>query len=84
MVPAEGGGVAVPVYEYVCQDCGSRFDALRPMRDADAPIACHECESEHTSRALSVFFAQSDGRTVAGRDGGCASCAGGSCATCRN
>src|SRR3990172_360068 len=52
----------MPIYEYVCLDCREQFDALRPMGDADAPIACVECESEHTSRTISVFFAQSGGR----------------------
>ncbi len=74
----------MPVYEYVCLDCGTRFDALRPMRQADAPIACHDCESEHTSRTLSVFFATSDGRSIRAGSGGCTSCSGGSCASCRN
>jgi putative FmdB family regulatory protein len=73
----------MPIYEYVCLDCGTRFDALRPMRDADAPIACKECKSECTTRQLSVFFAQSGGRAVAGSNGGgCAGCSGGSCSHC--
>ena len=74
----------MPIYEYVCQDCGARFDVLRSMREADAPVNCKQCESDHTSRALSVFFAQSGGRTVtvSNGGGGCAGCAGGSCASC--
>jgi len=74
----------MPIYEYVCLDCRDRFDALRTMREADAPIACEGCGSEHTSRLISVFFAQSEGRVVAGAGGGCACCSGGSCATCAN
>ena len=74
----------MPIYEYVCLDCRDRFDALRTMREADAPIACAQCGSEHTSRLISVFFAQSEGRVVAGAGGGCACCSGGSCATCAN
>ncbi len=72
------------IYEYVCLDCGNKFEIIRPMRDADTPIACQKCESEHTSRKLAVFFAQSGGRVVAGGNGGCASCSGGSCASCGN
>jgi putative FmdB family regulatory protein len=74
----------VPVYEYVCLDCRERFDALRPMAEADAPITCRSCGSQHSSRTLSVFFAQSNGRAVAGTSGGCGSCAGGQCTTCAN
>ncbi len=73
----------MPIYEYICQDCGLRFDLLRSMKDADAPIACQACSSQHTTRTLSLFNAQSGGRIVAGggKDG-CAGCTGGSCASC--
>ena len=30
----------MPVYEYVCKNCGHKFDALRSMKEADAPIHC--------------------------------------------
>ena len=42
----------MPIYEYICLDCGNRFEELRPMKDADAPVDCEQCESEHTSRML--------------------------------
>lgn len=76
----------MPVYEYVCLDCGERFDALRRMAEADAPIRCSGCEGDRTSRTISVFAAVSDGRVVsgAGSGGGCAGCGGGSCSTCGN
>jgi putative FmdB family regulatory protein len=73
----------MPIYEYRCQDCGSRFDALRPMREADAQIACTICNSLHTSRKLSVFAAQSGGKAIAGTQAsGCSGCSSGSCAGC--
>jgi putative FmdB family regulatory protein len=74
----------MPVYEYACQECGRRFDALRRMKDADAPIPCVQCRSDRTLRKLSVFYAQSDGRSVAGTSHACGSCAGGTCSTCSN
>ncbi|MFZ6027496.1 MAG: FmdB family zinc ribbon protein [Chloroflexota bacterium] len=72
----------MPIYEYVCHDCGAQSEALRPIKDADAPIACKRCESHNTARGISVFFAQSGGRVVAGSSGGCGSCSGGSCSGC--
>ena len=72
----------MPIYEYVCLDCGERFELMRSMKDADAPLTCNKCDSEHTSRMLSLFFASSGGRVVAGGSPSCAGCAGGSCATC--
>ena len=74
----------MPIYEYVCLDCGERFERVRTMKEADAPISCAGCESQHTSRMLSLFFASSGGKAVAGSAGGCASCSSGSCATCRH
>ena len=70
------------IYEYACLDCGEKFEALRSMNDADMPIACIQCESEHTSRQLAVFFAQSGGRLVAGGNSACTTCSSNSCATC--
>lgn len=74
----------MPIYEYVCLECREKFELMRPMRDADAPVNCKKCDSSHTSRLLSVFFANSGGRVVADSSGGggCAGCAGGSCSTC--
>jgi len=73
----------MPIYEYICQDCGARFDVIRPIKDADAPINCQECASITTKRAISVFAAHSDGKVLAGNgNSGCAGCAGGSCASC--
>jgi hypothetical protein len=54
------------------------------MAQADAPIPCDDCGSQHSSRTLSLFYAQSDGRAVAGTQGGCPNCAGGHCASCAN
>lgn len=70
----------MPIYEYVCLDCKAAFEALRPMADADAPISCQECESEHTSRTLSVFYAHANGHTVVSSAPAQCAC-GGSC-TC--
>ena len=76
----------MPVYEYVCTACPSRFEKLRPMADMDAEAPCPECGSSQTSRALSVFAAFMNdgyGNTRAsfnlGSGGGCGA-EGGACA----
>jgi putative FmdB family regulatory protein len=76
----------MPIYEYCCADCGAKFSKLRPMSQADVPIACANCQSTNTCRALSLFAAVSKGsggesRAVAG-SGGCGSCAATSCRSC--
>ncbi len=74
----------MPIYEYMCQECGARFDARRAMKDADAPIACPQCGTVKTKRGLSLFFASgSSNVSQATSGGGCASCSSSSCASCR-
>lgn len=75
----------MPIYEYICFDCSHQFDVLRLMRDADSPIPCEKCQSHHTSRKLSLFYAHSDGRSLAGTSqAGCVGCSANSCAGCSN
>ncbi len=74
----------MPLYEYVCGQCGAHREALRSSSLADEPIECERCGSDDSSRQLSRFCAMSagadGGHSIAG--GGCGSCAGGHCATC--
>ncbi len=73
----------MPIYEYVCTDCGKRFEAIRSIKDADQPIACNKCQSDQTHRAISVFYAQSGAQIIAGGNtSSCAGCSSGSCSTC--
>ena len=79
----------MPIYEYICADCGAKFDKMRPMSQSGAPIDCIECGSSATTRALSLFAAVSKGnggesRPVSGAGHGCASCGGTHCATCNH
>lgn len=73
----------MPLYEYICQECDTRFDALRAMADADAPIACPNCGCRSTHRAISLFSAIGGEGVIAGAGSSCGSCTpSGSCATC--
>lgn len=73
----------MPIYEYTCQDCERVFETLRLMSQADAPIPCAACGGTQTRRKISLFYAESGGRAVAGASGpSCGSCAGGDCAGC--
>jgi len=73
----------MPIYEYICQDCQHEFELLRPMSQADLAMACDRCGGENIKRKLSVFFAESGGRSVAGMsEPSCGSCSGGDCSGC--
>ncbi len=79
----------MPIYEYLCADCGAKFDKMRPMSQASAPLDCVQCGSSATTRALSLFAAVSksssgESKAVSGTGHGCASCGGTHCATCNH
>ncbi|MCG0275562.1 MAG: zinc ribbon domain-containing protein [Thermosediminibacteraceae bacterium] len=45
----------MPVYEYRCNCCGNRFEALRKLEERDVPIECPGCKSSNTRREVSTF-----------------------------
>jgi putative FmdB family regulatory protein len=74
----------MPLYEYYCADCRTKFEALRPMSKADNAIQCKSCESMRTSRVLSLFATHTKAEgsstispTFSGSRGG--GCCGGHC-----
>jgi putative FmdB family regulatory protein len=51
----------MPIYEYLCEDCGSKFEKL-VRRSSDAPeLACPSCGQKHLRQELSTFAAHTDG-----------------------
>ena len=77
----------MPVYEYYCDHCEKRFEALRPMSQSTLSMTCPCCATPDARRLLSVCAAVSHdsggSRLVAGSgSSGCGSCSSGSCATC--
>ena len=51
----------MPIYEYKCQDCGSKFEKLvRRSADAEA-LECPSCGKKHLTQELSTFAAHASG-----------------------
>ncbi len=68
----------MPIYEYVCQDCRTKFDQLVRSMSAAGPYACPNCGSKQTDKALSVFAVGAASGQSSASDGhgtGCACCA---------
>ena len=51
----------MPIYEYLCQDCGAKFEKLVSSASASASVACPTCGKDHASRQLSTFAAHTKG-----------------------
>lgn len=67
----------MPIYEYRCDDCGTKFEKLvRRAEDKDA-LACPSCGEQHLSQELSTFAAQVS--SGGGKSAEMPSCPGGRC-----
>jgi putative FmdB family regulatory protein len=50
----------MPIYEYRCEDCGTKFEKL--VRTSDVPkIECPSCGEKHLQQEFSTFAAHSGG-----------------------
>ena len=76
----------MPIYEYVCPDCGLKFELLRPFHQANDKAACTRCQHQ-AERRLSTFASFSRDESgesvpVAGTGGSCAGCTATNCSSC--
>lgn len=63
----------MPIYEYECQSCGQRFEAL--VRGS-SKSACPSCQGTELTRVLSVFAvgSRSSARHPRAEVGACGTC----------
>jgi putative FmdB family regulatory protein len=59
----------VPLYEYRCASCGSRFELLRRVGQGSEGVACPECGQADVEKEFSTFAG-----SVAGGGASAASC----------
>ncbi|MGB5162560.1 MAG: zinc ribbon domain-containing protein [Thermoanaerobaculia bacterium] len=68
----------MPMYEYLCQDCGHQFEILQRMGEGADGLACPECGEKRVVKQFSTFAASGNSTaTSAGFSTG-AGCGGGS------
>jgi len=66
----------MPIFEYVCEDCGNKFEKL--VRNGDA-VACPGCGQSRLTTAYSTFAAHASGKAKAAAS--FPSCPSGMCQT---
>ena len=73
----------MPMYEYRCVACGSKFEKLVSVSAARDDVDCPGCGGE-ARRLMSVFaaFRKGESGQMTSVGGGCAGCAASSCASC--
>ena len=51
----------MPIFEYLCEDCGTKFEKL-VRRSSDVPeLVCPSCGKQHLKQELSTFAAHANG-----------------------
>ena len=71
----------MPIYEYYCPKCASKFEELRPIARADEAAVCEKGHRGAT-RTLSMFATATkggDGESLPAMGGGGCGCGGGGC-----
>ncbi len=64
----------MPIFEFSCSDCGSRFEEIMSREQlAAGRVACPDCGSSQVQRSLSAFATSSSGSA------GAPPCGGGGC-----
>jgi len=45
----------MPIYEYICLECGEKFSLLRSIHATENDITCSRCKSKEIKKVLSAF-----------------------------
>jgi putative FmdB family regulatory protein len=67
----------VPIYEYLCDDCGEHYERI--VMSKSAKITCPKCESGKKTVQLSVFAAPANGSKASNGSAGSSTMGGGCC-----
>ena len=62
----------MPLFEYLCTDCGRTFEKIVPRHDF--PAGCIHCNSAHVEKQLSVFSVVGSSRETFTEAPGCGRC----------
>ncbi len=72
----------MPIYDFICRDCGGKFDKLVSVDWKSAGLTCPECGSAKLEKAVSKVGFSSGGVTVTSGDSTCTSCNNNTCSIC--
>ena len=72
----------MPLYEFKCQACGRRFEALVHIgREND--VCCLGCGGRDVRKLVSAFGIGGGASRIKTSGSGCATCSSSSCSTCK-
>jgi putative FmdB family regulatory protein len=54
----------MPLYEYICRDCGEKFSEVLRVKEHDTKkVQCPKCESANLTKVIEPFFAKTTKKT---------------------
>jgi putative FmdB family regulatory protein len=68
----------MPIYEYKCDDCGTKFEKLVRRSTEVEDLVCPSCGEKHLKQEFSTFAAHANGAPKAAE---APACPGGMCRT---
>ena len=63
----------MPIYEYRCEKCGSRFDVLQRVGEDGKHLRCPKCGHEKVEKQFSAFATSGGSPHVSGGGSSCGS-----------
>jgi putative FmdB family regulatory protein len=69
-------GESMPLYEYICADCGNEFEKMMRFDQSDEKPVCPSCDSADTHKQVSLFSSKSN-LSFTGSSSSSGSCSGG-------
>ena len=67
----------MPIYEYKCESCGTKFEKLVRRNAEAAELGCPSCGDKHLNQEFSTFASHANGGIGAGAEA--PSCPSGMC-----
>jgi putative FmdB family regulatory protein len=68
----------MPIFEFVCQECGTPFEELVRSATAVDEVACPFCESDQVAKQISTFASKVNGTSSSYPGAAASSCSSGS------
>lgn len=51
----------MPIFEFVCSDCGNPFEELVRSSSAASAVVCPKCHSQNVKKKISTFASKAPG-----------------------
>ncbi|PIU83952.1 MAG: FmdB family transcriptional regulator [Elusimicrobia bacterium CG06_land_8_20_14_3_00_38_11] len=67
----------MPMYTYICKDCGQSFELLVGINAGKEELKCEKCGSKNIQRTVATFNTGSGGSSSSSSS--CPTCCGGAC-----